>query len=149
MSLGAETPLPAPTDGSLMTKQKGWNPRGLLLQRAEGAFLHLQKMGTSLKKHKGSGSGRLCASVLFKAAGQMCLLSYSACCPQQRQAPSASVLSSPRIQSPAGLVSPRSTGSTSSEAGEQLQASYERRFPELRLCLQSLMGTCGAYIFGK
>ena len=35
----------------------------------------------------------------------MCLLSYSGCCPQQRQAPSAFVLSSPRIQSPTDLVS--------------------------------------------
>jgi len=59
MSPGAETPLLTPTAGSLMAKQKGRNPRGLLLQRAEGAFLHLQKMGTSLKKHKDSGSGRL------------------------------------------------------------------------------------------
>lgn len=79
-------------------------------------------MRTGLKKHKGSGSWRLCHSVLFKAAGQMCLVSYSACCPQQRRIPSAFVLSSPRIRSPADSVSPRTSGSASSEACEQLPA---------------------------
>lgn len=69
MSPGAETLLLIPTASSLMTKQKGRNPQGLLLQRAEGVFLYLWKMGTSLKKHKGSGSERLCDLVLFKAAG--------------------------------------------------------------------------------
>lgn len=73
-------------------------------------------MGTSLKKHKGACSRRLCDSVLFKAAGQMCLLSYSTRCPQQRWISLVFVLSNLRTLSPTNSVSPQMSGCPSSEA---------------------------------
>lgn len=85
-------------------------------RRAEDAFLYLWKTGTSLKKYKGARSRKLCDSVLFKAAGQMWLLSYSACCPQQRWISLAFVLSNARTLSPTNSVSPQMLRSPSSEA---------------------------------
>lgn len=88
--------------------------------------------GNQLENHKDSEAGRLWDSILVKAAVQVCLLSYSARCPQPRWISAAFVLSHPSTMSLTNSVSPQMSASAASEtrSGCRHTAAHKRRLPE-------------------